>query len=210
MPSFLSKIKNMISLARVVKVSNDTEQFPSCQISYLGKIADVTRLNPYPIISNPPSNALAIKLNIGAMEENRVAIFHDPKGRLEGLAPGEGGIYNSLTKSYVLLEGDSSVRVVSLGDLIEAITKDVIQTIGGDLSVSVNGGIDQTSLGDHTIKAQNVTIEAPTQITDAFACNGEAPQTKATLGPVAVNLVTAITLVNNIRTALINNGIGEA
>lgn len=43
----------------------------------------------------------------------------------------------------------------------------------------------------------------------AFACNGATPQTKATLGVAATDLASVIVLANNLRTALINNGIGQ-
>jgi hypothetical protein len=43
----------------------------------------------------------------------------------------------------------------------------------------------------------------------AFSCNGSTPRTKATLPAAATDLATAISLVNSIRTALINNGIGQ-
>lgn len=42
----------------------------------------------------------------------------------------------------------------------------------------------------------------------AFGCNNKPAQVSYTLGPAATDLASVITLVNNIRTALINNGIG--
>ena len=45
--------------------------------------------------------------------------------------------------------------------------------------------------------------------TGAFGCNGKAAQTAFALGAAATDLPTVITLANNMRTALINNGIGS-
>jgi hypothetical protein len=42
-----------------------------------------------------------------------------------------------------------------------------------------------------------------------FGCNGKAPQASVALGAAATDPATAQTLVNNIRTALIANGIGS-
>lgn len=51
----------------------------------------------------------------------------------------------------------------------------------------------------------------PTGVTvkDAFGCNGKTAQTSAAVGAAATDLASVITLANNIRTALINNGIAS-
>lgn len=230
--NLLNKIVNMILPARVRKVSDDTEQFPSVQISYLGKVVDATRLNPYPIVSNPPSDALAYKINIGAMEENRAAILHDPKKRKKLLKAGEGGIHNSLTDSFVVLIEDGSIDVFAKQDILENITKDRVVTVGGDVFTTIAGGKTETVAGDtsHTTvnyaliasatinqtATTSITLTAPTvnvagilAVTSFFGCNGNTPQPKATLGNAATDLATCIALANNMRSALIANGIGQ-
>lgn len=47
------------------------------------------------------------------------------------------------------------------------------------------------------------------QAITGFACNGKTPQTAVTLGAASTDLPSVIALSNNIRTALINNGIGQ-
>jgi hypothetical protein len=46
------------------------------------------------------------------------------------------------------------------------------------------------------------------QVVAGFGCNGKTPQAALALGAAAVDLPTVITLANNLRTALIANGIG--
>jgi len=46
-------------------------------------------------------------------------------------------------------------------------------------------------------------------ILNGFGCNGKALQTSYALGAAAVDLATVLVLANNVRTALINNGIGS-
>jgi len=166
MKSIINKIVNLITQVRMVKNSPDNENYPSAQVSYLKKATDVTRLNPYPIISNPPPKALGIKLNSQAQEQNRFAIFHDPTNRKRGLKPGEGGIENTLTGSYVLLVENGDVQVVSKNDLIEEITGNLLQEIKGsllqeitgDLTSVVGGDINYTALGKISLNAPNIEI----------------------------------------------------
>ncbi|MBQ5963144.1 hypothetical protein [Massilia sp. ZL223] len=57
-----------------------------------------------------------------------------------------------------------------------------------------------------------VTIGQTTRASGAFTtfgCNSKAPQASAALGGAATDLATVITLTNNIRAALIANGIGS-
>lgn len=54
-----------------------------------------------------------------------------------------------------------------------------------------------------------VNVTGSLRSTGAFACNGQAVQTPFALGAAATDLPTVITLANNIRQALINNGIGS-
>jgi len=154
----LAKLRSMILHCRTTKVSDDTETYPSVQVSYLGKVADVTRIVPYPLVGNPTINALGIKMNIGASEGNRVAIMHDPKNRLKGLKEGEGGLFNALTKDHILLL-DDGISILSNGTLDIEITGDVNLTVNGNVNLvaqttNVTGNVnidgDLTVTGDST------------------------------------------------------------
>ena len=68
------------------------------------------------------------------------------------------------------------------------------------------GTMDNMAIGGVTPSTlRGTTVTA----TGAFGCNGKTAQTAFALGAAATDLPTVITLANNIRTALINNGIGS-
>jgi len=71
--------------------------------------------------------------------------------------------------------------------------------------IEITGGaVDGTPIGSTTAAAGTFTDLR----SGAFGCNGAAAQAPAGLGAPASDLDTAITLLNNIRAALIANGIG--
>ncbi len=75
------------------------------------------------------------------------------------------------------------------------------RTIGG---VSFNGSANITV----TSATGNFSVGNDLTVSGAFGCNGASIQGSQSLGSAATDLPTVITLANNIRTALINNGIG--
>jgi len=223
MRELLIKLMNTITQARVTRVSADTERYPSAQISSGKKVSVTTRLLPYPLIGNPTSDALGVKFNLQGQEQNSATIFHDPKARLKGLAEGEGGIHNAATGSYILLTENGDIKMVSLNDLVAQITGDVLNTIAGSLTNTVTGDMTDTVTGDIIQTAANLSstisgtalIQAPTinltgntTVSGAFGCNGASAQTVYSLGNAATNAGETQTLANNIRLALIANGIG--
>ena len=63
--------RNSIKLAKVTKNSNDSERFPTFQISYLGKVADAAILLPYGLTSRPmPDDTLCLVFSIQGQEED--------------------------------------------------------------------------------------------------------------------------------------------
>jgi len=223
MRELLIKLMNTITQARVTRVSADTERYPSAQISSGKKVSVTTRLLPYPLIGNPTSDALGVKFNLQGQEQNSATIFHDPKHRLKGLQEGEGGIHNAATGSYILLMANGDIKMVSLNDLIATITANVVNTISGNMTNVVTGNLTDTVTGNIVQTAANLsstiigtaTIQAPainltgnTTVSGAFGCNGASAQTVYSLGNAATNAGETQTLANNIRLALIANGIG--
>jgi hypothetical protein len=79
--------------------------------------------------------------------------------------------------------------------------------------------VEVTNAGDVIVHTGNVTIEKDAVIKEnlsvlqdvaiklKFGCNGAYPQSSASVGLPAYDIGTCITLVNNIREALIDNGI---
>jgi hypothetical protein len=57
--------------------------------------------------------------------------------------------------------------------------------------------------------AVTIDQDKSVKLAGAFACNGNTPQTKASLNANCTDLPSAIALLNQIRVALINNGIAQ-
>lgn len=123
----------------------------------------------------------------------------EPDGSLRALLDGVSLAvveeYNTLSLNGIQATRDLSVGIVGVaGDpalyLQARTTGAVYARIAGTIAMTV----DETGL----------------TAAEAFGCNGATAQTAATLGSAATDLATVITLANNIRTALIANGVGTA
>lgn len=87
------------------------------------------------------------------------------------------------------------------------ITADHGLYIGGGFATTANYGI---RIADQTTAASNYAIytgAGMVRIGGEFGCNGATPRAKATVNAACSDLATAVALLNQIRTALINNGI---
>jgi hypothetical protein len=74
-------------------------------------------------------------------------------------------------------------------------------------AVKITGGnVDGTEIGA-TAAAKGTFSDLAAQA--KFGCNGAAPQSAAALGAAATDLASVINLTNNIRSALIADGIGS-
>ncbi len=185
MRDLLNKLINTITQGRVTRISGDSETYPSAQISSGRKVSATTRLLPYPLVGNPSSDALAVKLNLQGQEQNSASIFHDPKNRLRGLKEGEGGIHNSLTGSYILLMENSDIKMVSFNDLIANIAENVVNTIGGDLTNIVTGNVLNTITG-------NLTDTVTGNIVQTAANMSSTISGTVTITAPTINLVGAV------------------
>lgn len=78
-----------------------------------------------------------------------------------------------------------------------------------NLNVDLLDGSDWGTPGAIGSTTANTGRFTTVTATGAFGCNGKTAQTAFALGAAATDLPTVITLANNMRTALINNGIGS-
>jgi len=196
--------RNSIKLAKVTKNSNDSERFPTFQISYLGKVADAAILLPYGLTSRPmPDDTLCLVFSIQGQEENRIAVPLGTTNRKKGLKDGETVLENSDTGAFLYLDEDGNLRVNIPKDLIE-IVQSVSITASGSLTVSATGAAALTASG-LTITAPTVVLSGSLQVGTLFGCNGAAPQSPATI--TLANGFNNTAVINQIRAALIANGI---
>lgn len=94
--------------------------------------------------------------------------------------------------------------IVEQATLVDVIRSMASQDAG---NVAITGGsIDGTAVGANTASTGAFTTLAAS---GAFGCNGSTPQTKATFNAASTDLASVIALCNQIRAALIANGIGQ-
>lgn len=154
---------------------------------------------PYGLTARPPNDTLCLVINIGGQEENRIAIPLGTTKRKRGLKPGETVLENQITESFLYLREDGTLEV-EIPENLETRVKAISVKASGETV------LETTKL---SIISSETDISGSAKIGTAFGCNGKAPQGSYPLGAVATNLATVIVLANNIRAALIADGIGS-
>lgn len=104
------------------------------------------------------------------------------------------------------ITGNYGLYLVSQKDA-GTITTDHGLYIGGGFATTANYGV---LIADQTTAASNYAIytgAGMVRFGGEFGCNGATPRAKATVNAACSDLTTAVALLNQIRTALINNGI---
>jgi phage gp45-like len=178
------------------------------------KVADATILLPYGMASRPiPGDTLALVLSIQGQEENRIAIPLSTTNRKKGLKDGETVLENEETGGFCYLREDGTLEVFIPKDL-ETTVKKIIINASEEITVSAGGAVSLTTPGTASISASGVTVDAATteltgslEVGGAFGANGQPPQAPYPVDPPAVGLLDVIALANQLRAALIANGI---
>lgn len=125
MSAIKCRIDNIIKTAFISKVTDDSSAYPSVQVGFKEKIANVTRLSPYGLDSNPPSGSFVLIMNAYGQESNKFAICSDALNRLKNLEEGEVAVYNTLTQSHVILKSNGDINIQANGDINITATGDV-------------------------------------------------------------------------------------
>ena len=160
-----TKIKNIIKQAYISLVDNDENIYPIGQASFNGKASKFTTLSVYVICSNPPLDSHILLFSSQGQESVKFGIINDFLNRKKGLKEGEVCLFNSKTKSYILLKQDGSIVVFSdngidiLGDF--SIMGDLF--VSGDITakkITVTGDVVANGVSLKTHKHSGVTIGA--------------------------------------------------
>lgn len=133
-------LNNIIRWAKITKASDDTQQFATQQMEYLGKVADGIIVFPYGVHANVPPGALALMFSVQGNAENRAAIAWTPKNRPQ-LKEGECAFYHPPTKAFIIWREN--------GDL------DIETGEGG------KGNVNVTCKQANVTASESITLDAP-------------------------------------------------
>ena len=177
--------------SKIVKAGDSTANWFVQQISYRGKTSSATIYFPYGFHANPKAEeSVCFWSAVGDDPANKIGFAWNPSVRPD-MAEGEVSVYHPETGSVI--------KFLASGNIELTTETDVTLTAAN---------INATATGSAIVTAPTITLDGSVT-TVAFGTNGTSAQSSATLGAVATDLGSCITLANSIRTALIANGIGE-
>ena len=186
---------NQVKLSQLKLNTDDQEQFPSAQVSYMGKVCNVTLVQPYGLIGRAPvNNSLVTLFNQQGHESARLGIASCPQLRKKGLVDGEVGLQNVLTGGFLLMDSKGTMTIVIPKDLIETVKNITITGEDANLTlnnITVTGKDLNASLQNVTINATKITLNAEVVI------NGKTTITGVTA--VNGNFSTTGTMLNNTK-----------
>lgn len=190
--------RNNIKLGKVTLNTDDSEQFPQMQTTYMGKTCDVALVQPYGLTSRPPSDALAIVLNQQGQEGSRLAMAFAPTMRSTGLKAGETKVENMVSgvKMYLTNDGDLIVDVPR--DMTATVIRDILAfaktaTVNVTEKITINANEMEVNIPTIEINTTDLTINTTT-----FAINTTTMDIAAT----TINISATV----NFTGALTSNG----
>ena len=179
----MNKIRALARQAWKSLCNDDSSDYPNAQSTYSKKPTAHVRLSTYGICANAPKDSHVFLFQSKGQESIKFGIENDFLRRLKGLTEGEAALYNTLTKSFVLMKADGSVEVDS--------KKDIIATAEGDVTVTATGDINATA-ATATVTAATVTINGNLvvngTITGATAITSSGTVTGASIASTAVGV----------------------
>ena len=79
----ISKIKNLIKWGYVSLVGNDSGNYPTSQVTYMGKTKTIIEWTPYGFVSKCPTGGISLMFALHGNEENIAGIFNKPESRIK-------------------------------------------------------------------------------------------------------------------------------
>lgn len=130
---------------------DDSDAMRSGTASWLGREEQSIQLaSLYGLVHNPPIGCQVLLLPQSGQESNCIGLPDMPQSRKKGLQPGEVGLVNYLTGSYVLFKANGDVEVVTTAG-------NLIASIAGDATVTVSGNVDAVVIGNITATAAQIS-----------------------------------------------------
>lgn len=142
--------------AKITKKSDEANEYPIQQATYLGRVADFFTLFPYGMHANLPKDQLGLIID----EQGRVIIGVSAVGRIK-VEEGEVVFFHPQTKSKIHFKNSGNIAIETAADVdvsadnvnIDASTTNLgvggnaIARVGDSVQVTVVGG---SSSGTHT------------------------------------------------------------
>jgi phage gp45-like len=151
----LNRNQNKIALSTLN--TDDSEEIPQAQASYLGKTADITLVMPYGLTSRAPQGkSLLAMLNQQGNESARLAIPFAPLARKRNLKDGETVLENMLSGAYMYLKENGDLEVVIPRHITQ--TSKNITVTADDVSLSLQTVTATTKAISLNASSQNITI----------------------------------------------------
>lgn len=119
----------MIKQAYVSLTTDDSEAYPSTQVTSNEMASDAVRLSPYGLDSNPPADSFCLLLSSQAQEAVKFAIISDMMNRKKNLAPGEVALYNTVTQATIRLAESGNIIISNQAEDLAGILTDLISEI---------------------------------------------------------------------------------
>lgn len=132
----INRFLQMIKQAYISLVTDDSSAYPKGQAGYNGKTTDFLRYSPYGLNSNPPKDAWVLLLGSQGQEAVKIGLVADFLYRKKGLKEGEAVLYNTLSKSFIILKENGDIEIDAKNDLIVNVTGNVRITAIGDIELS--------------------------------------------------------------------------
>ena len=136
--SVMSKIKNIVTFARITLASDDSGTYQIFQTEGIGKPINTVGVLPYGLSANAPAGSTVVKLNAGSSAQNSAGIPFNPENRFRDLKEWEVKVGNFKTKANLYFEDDGSITLKAGDD-------------GGDIrfeNTDGSGSIDIKENGD--------------------------------------------------------------
>jgi len=156
MMNLVQKIKAIFKIARLVSV-NDSGNLQQGVFTYMGSDPKGQVFVPYGVLMNPPVGSQMAVFSQNGNESNAIGFASDPKNRtLKNLEPGEYGIANYVTGSFIICRANGDIEISSEADV----------TISKAVNVTV------TASGAATITVPTITITGDVTINGNLVNNG--------------------------------------
>lgn len=151
-------IKNLIKKGTQTLACDDSGDYQTAQVSFLGQTHTVRQIVQYGLYGHSPTGSQWVIVNLRANSNDKMGIANDYTNRPKNLKEGEVVLYNTKTQTFIKLDKDGNITL-SCTDLTGTITDEItLDFTTADLTGDVNiiGDLDVT--GVTKLHGGNITL----------------------------------------------------